>query len=107
MFSAALLAYLVHELYWKRRFLPPSPTPWLVLGNMLDVVQSARDIDGLFLRYKQRFGAAFTFWMGPSARDRAPCNERRRFLLSVPMVMIADVELLRRYFVKHGDVFSG
>jgi hypothetical protein len=83
-------AYLIHELYWKRRFLPPGPTPLLLAGNMLDVLLNSTKIDQLFLRYKQRYGGVFTFWMGP-----------------VPMVMVAEVELLRQYFVRHGDVFSG
>jgi len=26
--------YSFYELYWKRRFLPPGPVPWLVAGNM-------------------------------------------------------------------------
>ncbi|CAD5213159.1 unnamed protein product [Bursaphelenchus okinawaensis] len=48
------------------------------------------DIDKLFLKWKQQFGGIFTFWIGP-----------------IPMVMVADVSLLKKYFVKYGDVFSG
>uniref|UniRef100_A0A1I7SI18 Cytochrome P450 n=1 Tax=Bursaphelenchus xylophilus TaxID=6326 RepID=A0A1I7SI18_BURXY len=48
------------------------------------------DIDKLFLKWKQKFGGIFTFWIGP-----------------IPMVMVADVPLLKKYFIKHGDMFSG
>lgn len=48
------------------------------------------DVDQLFLRWKQRYGGIFTFWVGP-----------------FPMVMVADTALLKKYFVRHGDMFSG
>jgi hypothetical protein len=61
-----------------------------MLGNMLDVLSHLNSIDALFLKYKQRYGGAFTFWVGPT-----------------PMVMICEVDLLRKYFIKHGEIFNG
>lgn len=57
---------------------------------MLDVLLNLKNIDALLQRYKQKYGPIFTFWMGP-----------------IQMVMVCEMELLRKYFIKHGDIFSG
>ncbi|KAI1721902.1 cytochrome p450 domain-containing protein [Ditylenchus destructor] len=89
LFSVLFGLYLFHDLYWKRRKLPPGPTPWLLAGNMSHILLNP-NIDKLFLRWRQQYGGIFTFWMGP-----------------IPMVMVADVDTMKKYFVRHGDVFSG
>uniref|UniRef100_A0A7E4UME8 Cytochrome P450 n=1 Tax=Panagrellus redivivus TaxID=6233 RepID=A0A7E4UME8_PANRE len=80
--------YIFHELYLKRRKLPPGPTPLLAVGNMLNLIL-AKDMDTLFVQWKQKYGGIYTFWMGP-----------------IPMVFVSDVETMKRYFVKHADQFS-
>ncbi|KAI6180691.1 Unspecific monooxygenase [Aphelenchoides besseyi] len=90
LISVLFFVYVFYELYWKRIRLPPGPTPLLIIGNMIDVIRNLSNIDGLFQRYKQQYGGIFTFWMGP-----------------VPMVMVCDVDLMRLYFVRNGDTFSG
>nr|CAD2168209.1 unnamed protein product [Meloidogyne enterolobii] len=58
--------YSFYELYWKRRFLPPGPVPWLVAGNMPQVLlHGASNIDLLLQKWNKYYGGIFTFWMGP------------------------------------------
>ncbi|CAK5104717.1 unnamed protein product [Meloidogyne enterolobii] len=73
------LIYSFYELYWKRRFLPPGPVPWLVAGNMpqgggffekfkyefLVLIHGASNIDLLLQKWNKYYGGIFTFWMGP------------------------------------------
>uniref|UniRef100_A0A914HBU1 Cytochrome P450 n=1 Tax=Globodera rostochiensis TaxID=31243 RepID=A0A914HBU1_GLORO len=83
--------YSFHELYWKRRLLPPGPIPWLIAGNMPQVLlHGAHNIDALLQRWRAEYDGIFTFWMGP-----------------IPICMVSRVDLLRRFFVTHGDAFSG
>nr|CAD2171561.1 unnamed protein product [Meloidogyne enterolobii] len=71
--------YSFYELYWKRRFLPPGPVPWLVAGNMPQVLlHGASNIDLLLQNGT-----------------------------NIMMVMVSDVDLLKKYFIRNGDVFSG
>ncbi|CAK5084922.1 unnamed protein product [Meloidogyne enterolobii] len=70
--------YSFYEVYWKRRFLPPGPVPWLVAGNMpqgggfskyfknfLVLLHGASNIDLLLQKWNKYYGGIFTFWMGP------------------------------------------
>lgn len=57
---------------------------------MPQVMFNGGDIDDVFQKWRRRYGAVFTFWMGP-----------------IPMVMVGEVETMKRYFIRHGDVFSG
>uniref|UniRef100_A0A915D4W1 Cytochrome P450 n=1 Tax=Ditylenchus dipsaci TaxID=166011 RepID=A0A915D4W1_9BILA len=82
--------YTFHEIYWKRRNLPPGPYPWLLAGNMPQVLLHPNNLDQLFLKWKQKYGGVFTFWMGP-----------------YPIVMVGDVDKMKLYFVRHADVFTG
>uniref|UniRef100_A0A1I8A110 Cytochrome P450 n=1 Tax=Steinernema glaseri TaxID=37863 RepID=A0A1I8A110_9BILA len=86
--STIFALYVCHEVYWKRRHLPPGPIPWLVAGNMPSLLVQP-NIDKLFLSWKQKYGDVFTFWIGP-----------------FPMVMVAEAETMKRYFVKNSEVFS-
>lgn len=85
-----LIIYLWHEFYWKQKYLPPGPVPWLFAGNMPEIVWNHDNIDALFLKWKQKFGGIFTLWMGP-----------------IPMVIVADLKIMKHYFIKNGDVFTG
>uniref|UniRef100_A0A0R3RJW1 Cytochrome P450 18a1 n=1 Tax=Elaeophora elaphi TaxID=1147741 RepID=A0A0R3RJW1_9BILA len=88
--SLVLLAvvYIFYDLYWKRRFLPPGPTPWLFLGNILHFI-FYQSIDDMFLAWKQKYGNLITFWIGP-----------------IPLVMVTDVETMREYFIRNAEIFS-
>uniref|UniRef100_A0A0N5C1Q8 Cytochrome P450 n=1 Tax=Strongyloides papillosus TaxID=174720 RepID=A0A0N5C1Q8_STREA len=83
------IGYLYHELYWKRKNLPPGPVPWLVAGNMPQLLLSMNNIDKKFSQWKDEYGGQYTVWMGP-----------------IPMVFVSDIDTMKYYFIKHGDHFS-
>ncbi|WKX93241.1 hypothetical protein Q1695_010913 [Nippostrongylus brasiliensis] len=85
---ACVLLYIAYELYYKRRKLPPGPTPWLVAGNMASFLW-ASSIDDLFQSWSRRYGGVFTVWIGP-----------------IPLVMISDLASIKKYFVQNADLFS-
>uniref|UniRef100_A0AC35TKY6 PPM-type phosphatase domain-containing protein n=1 Tax=Rhabditophanes sp. KR3021 TaxID=114890 RepID=A0AC35TKY6_9BILA len=86
---AILGVYCFYDFYWKRKSLPPGPVPWLIAGNMPQLLLHIGDVDAIFQCWKNQYGGIFTIWIGP-----------------IPMVMVADVEIMKNYFVKNADVFS-
>ncbi|CAD5228769.1 unnamed protein product [Bursaphelenchus xylophilus] len=62
---------LFYDLYWKRRNLPPGPTPWPIFGNLLQA--ALQPPTNAFLEWKKKYGSVFTFWRG-----------------DMPTVMLAD-----------------
>uniref|UniRef100_F1L4Z7 Cytochrome P450 n=1 Tax=Ascaris suum TaxID=6253 RepID=F1L4Z7_ASCSU len=86
--SAFAFSYLFYELYWKRRQLPPGPTPWLFVGNLPNFL-CYNSIDEMFLSWKQKYGAVMTFWVGP-----------------FPLVMVSEPDAMKKYFVRNSDIFS-
>ncbi|CAP22530.1 Protein CBG01238 [Caenorhabditis briggsae] len=58
-----LVAYLFHELYWKRRNLPPGPIPIPLIGNMLGLVMEKPGYE-CFRRWTKKYGDIYTFWLG-------------------------------------------
>uniref|UniRef100_A0A0K0EN67 Cytochrome P450 n=1 Tax=Strongyloides stercoralis TaxID=6248 RepID=A0A0K0EN67_STRER len=88
-YIGVLSIYIYHELYWKRKNLPPGPVPWLVAGNMPQLLLSINNIDKKFLEWKNKYGGQYTLWIGP-----------------IPMVFVSDVEKMKLYFVKNGEHFS-
>ncbi|MCP9261732.1 hypothetical protein DINM_005064 [Dirofilaria immitis] len=85
-----VIIYGIHfyDLYWKRRFLPPGPTPWLFFGNILHLM-FYKSIDDMFLEWKKKYGNVITFWIGP-----------------IPLIMVADVRTMREYFIRNAEIFS-
>ncbi|VDK63074.1 unnamed protein product [Onchocerca ochengi] len=81
-------AYIFYDLRWKRRLLPPGPTPWLFFGNILHFM-FYESIDDMFLTWKQKYGNLVTFWIGP-----------------IPLVMVTDMETMREYFIRNAEIFS-
>ncbi|KAI6198216.1 (pine wood nematode) hypothetical protein [Aphelenchoides fujianensis] len=74
--SALLVAFLFHELIWKRRNLPPGPTPLPFIGNMLDFARrsvpfvAVNDLETLQIFVKE----SDTF------ADRKPFDEFNRLI---------------------------
>lgn len=83
-----VVIYAAFELFYKRRRLPPGPTPWLVAGNMPSFL-FASSIDDLFQSWKKSYGGVFTVWIGP-----------------FPLVMVCDLASIKKYFVQNAEVFS-
>lgn len=83
-----LLLYQLHRVYWPHfRLLPPGPFPWPFLGNLW---QLERCVDSalVFRAWARRFGPLFTYWTG-----------------GVSIVAVADVQLAKEMFVRHGANF--
>ncbi|CAJ0581398.1 unnamed protein product, partial [Mesorhabditis spiculigera] len=82
-----VLPFLIHELYWKRRNLPPGPTPWLTVGNMVSLATA--NFDEIMAHWRRKYGGIYTVWIGP-----------------FPLVMVNEVHTMKKYFVQHGELFS-
>ncbi|CAJ0926460.1 unnamed protein product, partial [Mesorhabditis belari] len=62
---ALVILYLTYELYWKRRNLPPGPTPLPLFGNLLDVMKNSPGYEAyqkqvLSLSSRWLFGLVFS-----------------------------------------------
>ncbi|CAD6191691.1 unnamed protein product [Caenorhabditis auriculariae] len=88
IFITAIFAFFLHQLYWRRRNLPPGPIPWPLFGNLYEFSKHPPGYQA-FLDCHKKYGPVFTFWMG-----------------SDPAVFITDHELLKEAFVRDGDTFN-
>ncbi|CCD71001.1 CYtochrome P450 family [Caenorhabditis elegans] len=84
----AFLAFLFHELYWKRRNLPPGPIPLPFMGNILTMLLNKPGYE-CFRNCTKKYGDVYTFWMGKT-----------------PFVMISSYDLLKDTFVRDGDTYK-
>nr|XP_034960574.1 cytochrome P450 2C55-like isoform X2 [Zootoca vivipara] len=76
------------KMYKKKSQLPPGPTPWLFLGNLLQ-----KDVLPLYKFYTKlidKYGPIFTVWIGPK-----------------PIVVICGYETMKDAFVNHAEEFGG
>ncbi|UMM33197.1 hypothetical protein L5515_006762 [Caenorhabditis briggsae] len=83
-----LVAYLFHELYWKRRNLPPGPIPIPLIGNMLGLVMEKPGYE-CFRRWTKKYGDIYTFWLG-----------------TTPYVMIGTYDKIKETFIRDGDTYK-
>ncbi|XP_032995427.1 cytochrome P450 2C42-like isoform X2 [Lacerta agilis] len=76
------------KMYKKKAQLPPGPTPWFLLGNLLqkDVLPLSKNYAKLF----EKWGPIFTVWMGPK-----------------PMVVLCGYEVVKDALLDHAEEFSG
>ncbi|VDN25303.1 unnamed protein product, partial [Cylicostephanus goldi] len=86
----ALLLYTAfYHFYWKRRNLPPGPTPLPVAGNLLSLYFYEPGYEA-FRIWEQKYGPCFTFWM-----------------VNKPAIVVTDFELLKETVVKDGASYTG
>ncbi|CAP27651.1 Protein CBR-CYP-33D3 [Caenorhabditis briggsae] len=79
--------YIFYELHWKRRNLPPGPTPLPFLGNLLELNKLKPGYEA-FAKWKKKYGSVFTFWMGKK-----------------PFIIICSYDKLKETFVKDGETY--
>ncbi|WKY10972.1 hypothetical protein Q1695_002932 [Nippostrongylus brasiliensis] len=86
---ALLVGLLFYEMYWKRRNLPPGPTPLPLIGN-LHTIMAHEPGYSAFEMWRKKYGPIHTYWIG-----------------YVPFVMVSDYKTLKDTFVKDGDAYAG
>ncbi|KAL3125474.1 hypothetical protein niasHT_009923 [Heterodera trifolii] len=84
-----LSAFLFWHFVWKRRDLPPGPVPLPLVGNGLTIERSKCPY-AIYQQWARQFGPIYTIWLG-----------------ELPVVVVADFQLMRELFVKDGDTFAG
>jgi cytochrome P450 len=86
--SLAFLALCVYNFYWKRKSLPPGPTPLPIVGNLFHFFVHGKK--ETFEFFRKVYGDLYTIWLG----DR-------------PVVVFNKFDEIMEAFVKNGDNFSG
>ncbi|XP_077780437.1 cytochrome P450 2C55-like isoform X3 [Podarcis muralis] len=93
--GALLLLYLFFtvlfssfKMYKKKSQLPPGPTPWLLLGNLLQ--KDVLPVYKFYTKFIDKYGPIFTVWIGPK-----------------PIVVICGYETMKDAFVNHAEEFGG
>ncbi|KAH7725792.1 Protein CYP-33C9 [Aphelenchoides avenae] len=84
-----VLAFVFYNNYWKRRNLPPGPTPWPIVGNSLAITKG-NEWEKLYLKWRDQYGDVYTYWMGV-----------------LPVVAINNYEKIIETFQKDGDAYAG
>ena len=82
------VVFCFYSFYWKRRGLPPGPTPLPVLGNV--VTMGLKPPPQAFIDWRKEYGDIYTYWIG-----------------EVPHVAINDFDTINEFFVKDGETFAG
>ena len=77
-----------YNFYWKRRNLPPGPTPWPLIGNVIPMFTNAPE--DVYIKWRKQFGDVFTYWNGES-----------------PVVAVCGYESIMDTFVKDGESYIG
>jgi hypothetical protein len=82
-----LTTFAFWNFVWKRRGLPPGPTPLPLFGNGFSINNS---IYKQFQIWSKEYGPVYTVWLGED-----------------PTIMVTDYEIMRDLFVKEGDIYAG
>ncbi|CAD5235739.1 unnamed protein product [Bursaphelenchus xylophilus] len=88
LFVGFIVLLSFYNFYWKRRNLPPGPTPWPIVGNILELKRAERWEDK-FQEWKEKYGPVYTYWLG-----------------EIPFVSFNSYEKVHEYFIKRGEDFA-
>ncbi|KAI1707807.1 cytochrome p450 domain-containing protein [Ditylenchus destructor] len=80
---------IFYNFYWKRRNLPPGPTPLPILGNVHTIARLKPGYDA-FLQWQKQYGPVYTFWMAEQ-----------------PVVAITDYKTIKETCIQDGDTYAG
>ena len=83
--------FFIRLLFWRIWFyrnLPPGPSAWPLVGNLLQLRFSDGGFERSVKKFHKRYGPIFTLWLG-----------------SRPMLMIATRELAHEALIQMGSLF--
>ncbi|KAH7723232.1 Protein CYP-33C9 [Aphelenchoides avenae] len=83
-------AFVFYHFYWKRRNLPPGPTPLPLIGNLLTIQFKHPPGYDAFIKWSKQYGPVYTYWVGET-----------------PVIAITDYDLIQETIVKDGDAYAG
>ncbi|XP_032992179.1 cytochrome P450 2C16-like [Lacerta agilis] len=88
LFVLFLFFFTFLKMYQKQDQLPPGPTPWPLLGNILqkDVLQLSQT----YPKFIKKYGPMFTVWMGTK-----------------PMIVLCGYETVKDALVNYAEEFGG
>uniref|UniRef100_A0A914I086 CYtochrome P450 family n=1 Tax=Globodera rostochiensis TaxID=31243 RepID=A0A914I086_GLORO len=87
MFSSFIMLSF-YNFYYKRRNLPPGPTPLPIFGNLLSIHLSGAG-ELAFKKWAHEFGPIYTYWIG-----------------ELPVICVADYELMVQLFQKDAENYA-
>uniref|UniRef100_A0A8C5QE10 Cytochrome P450 n=1 Tax=Leptobrachium leishanense TaxID=445787 RepID=A0A8C5QE10_9ANUR len=86
LFIFTLICFSTFKLYKRRLGLPPGPTPFPLVGNLL---QGSTILYDTYHKFTERYGPIFTLWMGTS-----------------PMVVLCGYEVVKDALINYSKQFS-
>uniref|UniRef100_A0A914MIN4 Uncharacterized protein n=1 Tax=Meloidogyne incognita TaxID=6306 RepID=A0A914MIN4_MELIC len=87
LFFLFFTTLLFWNFVWKRKGLPPGPTPLPIFGNAFSINNSIYE---QFQIWAKEYGPVYTIWLGEE-----------------PTVIVTDYEIMRDLFIKEGDIYAG
>ncbi|XP_053577677.1 cytochrome P450 2A5 isoform X1 [Bombina bombina] len=87
-FICILISYVLWKTMYRKRGLPPGPTPLPLIGNLLQVRKG--DMAKTLMEFGQEYGPVYTFYFGPN-----------------PVVVFWGYDAVKEALVDHGEDFIG
>src|SRR5262249_41710601 len=85
----AILIFLFYSFHWRRRSLPPGPTPLPIVGNVLTLARYPPG-EECHLKWQREYGPVYTYWIG-----------------QLPIVCVADFATIMDTFHRDGWTYAG
>ncbi|KAM4696327.1 cytochrome P450 2G1-like [Rhinophrynus dorsalis] len=85
---SCLYIYSAWNTMYKKRNLPPGPTPYPVIGNLLSIKRG--ELVKSLMKLWEKHGSVFTFYFG-----------------SQPVIMLCGYDTMKEAYIDHGEEFGG